>query len=181
MKKLIVLATLIAGALAATPARADNLNGTTVIGNLSVLGSPDAFLPNIVETVGPGTEFTYVGSVFTYTANFTDNLLIVTDTCSAGVKVAKCALAARAGGTFELSFFDNQFAQDFIFTTPALDGLGLVGVRTDRVVAVFGEIGNTGTSTFVFLPIPTPEPGSIVLLGTGILGAAGMVRRHLAA
>jgi hypothetical protein len=32
-------------------------------------------------------------------------------------------------------------------------------------------------SVAVFTPVPTPEPSSFILLGTGILGMAGVVRR----
>jgi PEP-CTERM motif len=175
MKKFVFLAAFVACILTVTPAYADNLTGTKVAGDLSIDGSADAFSP-IVETIGPGSEFSYVGAAFTYTANFTDNLLIITDTCN---KPFKCAVALSAGGTYALSFFDQQFANDFIVTTAGADGLDLVGFRTARDLTLIGDIGITGTSTFAFLPIPTPEPGSVILLGTGILGVAGTIRRRL--
>jgi hypothetical protein len=36
-----------------------------------------------------------------------------------------------------------------------------------------------GPSAFIGTPAPTPEPSSLVLLGTGILGVAGVLRRRL--
>ena len=176
MKNFVILSAFVACIFTVIPACANNLTGTNVAGDLSIDGSADAFSP-VVETIGPGIEFSYVGAAFTYTANFTDNLLIITDTCSG--KPRNCTIAAGLGETYSLSFFDQQFAHDFIVTTPAADGLDLVGFRTARDITLVGEIGITGTSTFAFLPIPTPEPGSIILLGTGILGVAGAVRRQL--
>ena len=42
--------------------------------------------------------------------------------------------------------------------------------------------GSTGSSTYGIdvSATPTPEPGSLTLLGTGLLGFAGMIRRKLA-
>jgi PEP-CTERM motif len=180
MKKLAVLTALVFGILVAIPARATNLLGTTVLGDLSIDGSANAFIlgSGVQATVGTGVEFTYVGAAFTYTANFTDNLLIITDTCN--TKLVKCIVAGNAGGTYELSFFDEQFAKNFIVTTSTADGLGLFGFRTARDITFIGQMSNfNATSTFAFVPIPTPEPGSVILLGTGVLGVAGMIRRRL--
>jgi len=45
-----------------------------------------------------------------------------------------------------------------------------------------GGTGNVGATTLTVPPPPaTPEPSSLVLLGTGVLGAAGMLRRRFVA
>jgi len=44
-----------------------------------------------------------------------------------------------------------------------------------------GGTGNVGATTLTPPPPPTPEPSSLILLGTGVLGAAGMLRRRFVA
>ena len=55
------------------------------------------------------------------------------------------------------------------------------GVSFDTAAGAF-EMTTAEDATFqaVLTPAATPEPGSLVLLGTGVLGFAGMMRRRLA-
>lgn len=51
-------------------------------------------------------------------------------------------------------------------------------VNGDKVVVATGEVGG---GTLVNNPPPVPEPSSLAMLGTGIIGAAGVIRRRLGA
>lgn len=51
-------------------------------------------------------------------------------------------------------------------------------INGDKVVVATGEVGG---GTLVNNPPPVPEPSSLAMLGTGIIGAAGVIRRRLGA
>lgn len=68
----------------------------------------------------------------------------------------------------------------FVYTSTFFTGRSLVGTET-----VFNG-GTVSTVPFTIVvdaqqtPAPTPEPSGLVLLGTGILGFAGLIRRRIA-
>jgi len=47
------------------------------------------------------------------------------------------------------------------------------------IIGVTGNTGNVGATGGTITPPSVPEPSSLVLLGSGLIGAAGMLRRRL--
>jgi hypothetical protein len=65
-----------------------------------------------------------------------------------------------------------------------MDLITVSGTDITELAFVYGESGNNSIDSLSFntiddcTPSPTPEPSSIALLGTGILGIAGVLRRR---
>ena len=71
-----------------------------------------------------------------------------------------------------LADFANGSTKGYLFASD----IGELNAAGNLVLAT-GEVGG-GTGTPI--PNPTPEPSSLMLLGTGVLGAAGLMRRRMA-
>ncbi len=203
MKKLAAIFGVIFLSLSASSARADGI-GLTVPGSLTLVpggtnyfDSANLAVPpgygnsttngNVV--IGSGIEFAATNGVELFTADFTGTTLTITDTC----------LGAGCGSTpFVVEFYspfitgytidsfnypDSVVGYGFSNTFGGNAGqftyLGLVaGSKSDFTggTAVFDYTSVAPTSTSA-----VPEPGTMGLMATGLVGAAGFIRRKFKA
>jgi hypothetical protein len=128
--------------------------------------------------IGPDIEFGYADTDNTDTADFTGTTLTLTDVS-----------------------LGNSLKVTYIFTDPAFTSLSLISssftagltssLSGDVLTITTAELGSPVTSAppgtysaeFAVGSVTptTPEPGSFALLGTGILGLCGLVRRRMKA
>ena len=169
-------------------AHADGI-GSPVTGGLFFDGAPTnyfnpsaGFVPSgfgnssgTTVTIGSGSEFGFMDGANIDTADFTGSTLTVSDTVE----------SSGNDGPFKMTFTDAAFT-GFTQESGTLDGFTFTfSGDTLDVFSVGGEVtaGESLTTTFDYTTAAavTPEPSGIALLGTGLLGVAGVVRRRFAA
>jgi hypothetical protein len=188
MKKICSLVAIAVLCLSAGSLWADGI-GTDVTGSLTFNGNTappnyfdaaNGFVPagygnsggSTTVTIGPGIEFGFADSLNLYTADFTGSTLTISNE----------VLQNGDSVSFQMIFSDTAFSG---FTLVSND-LGLTYGFTGNTLTIDRPAGSfSGVSASVFnyttAASPVPEPGTIVLLGTVLLGAVGAVRRKLAA
>ena len=189
MKKLLCVVTVGIIALSASSLRADLL-GSKVTGSLTF--GPDkmtnyfdpatGFVPAEAGygnssspkdvVINSLVEFGFSDDANRDTADFTGTRLTVRDVCLAG---SNCTVNA----SFQMIFSDLAFGSAALLTNDLGVTFSFAGdvltvnypgqfVANDNATAVFG----IGTAA------QTPEPGTLGLVATGILGATGALRRR---
>lgn len=102
--------------------------------------------------------------------------------------VAAGATVLRAGHTYTIGATWNSFLDPMIFenTVGNINGLGVVYLQNAYIAGGFQDpINTTGDMhtyfgpNFEYVGTTTPEPGTMIMFGTGVIGLAGVIRRKL--
>lgn len=181
------------GALSTLPAKADLTGstyhfGTSTTGTVQVLSTPGTYTDpaNPGFCIGPPTACSSGGGVsgsFAF-ANVNPSLSTITFTFFGST--------AGASGSFsvDLSNFvvpDHDQITGITFASGSMAG-GSESVSWNGTDAIFTGIsandfdaigGVSAVFDVAMTPTATPEPGSLLMLGTGLVGLAGVLRRKL--
>ena len=158
LKVLTVAAALLSASLAA---RADDIYTFTfdLPGTYGIQGSYTFDEPSLVTTAG----YLSLSDLTSYSGAAISSFYLDPDyfTCPYFISpgAASCFEVQPIGG------FLNSFAGTAVLNAP--------GTYDETASALYVTI--TGPNS---LPAPTPEPSGIVLLGTGLLGVVGMIKRR---
>ena len=164
-----------------------NFSNTTVGGFLGLGGNPIAPPTQNVNNLGAfslaATEATYTGNTFTLRVTFTAPQGINGSNTSLFTATLTGAVSSTGNGGVFIDFnntpilftFNDTNCEGGVTTCGAgsfLFFVNDVSIDPGQVASLTGVITSAQQSTI-------PEPTSMLLLGTGLLGVAGAVRRRL--
>lgn len=191
---------MLAVSLSTAIARAEALKGSAVRAELVFLNDPNlgtsdptnlltggTGFHDTLDQVGSGKEYSYDDGIATYSANVNADQLILRVKCDPNISLKKC----NTEPGFIWIFKDDAF-EDAIFTLDVVNSTFFPDEAASLAPNIIGiedllSSNSCGCSALTLknskliidiAPAPIPEPSSIALLGTGLLGFAGVVRRR---
>lgn len=168
---------------------AGNFTGSTGVVNGTPTSFADVFCVDLNDDIDLNTEYTATYST-SGTVNgskvqnagsiawLLTNLAPEATTTAANMGLQAAIWKTEYGSAFNLISSDNSSAVDLAYAND-LTALGSNTEAVNSVLWVSPSSGRRDAQGQVALPFsPIPEPGTLSLFGTGILGLAGMLRRR---